>query len=147
MKIKLLNVPLNFNDIATIRYTSGTTGKPRGVMFKHGNLRWMAEFIASMPPWKDRISEIYYLSFLPMNHVVEGIMGTYSPYYAPAPLNLYFLEDFHDLAKALQNVRPKIFFSVPRFYEKVWGSVLESRIGKIYIEFWWNFKETFGKID
>lgn len=130
---KIKNVPLNFNDLATIRYTSGTTGKSRGVMFNHGNLRWMAEFIASMPPWKDRTSKVFYLSFLPMNHVVEGIMGIYSPYYAPAPLNLYFLEDFYDLAKALQKVRPRIFFSVPRFYEKVWCIVLESRIGRIYL--------------
>ena len=101
---EVLNVPLNFNDLATIRYTSGTTGKPKGVMFNHGNLRWMAEFIASMPPWKDRISEVSYLSFLPMNHVVEGIMGTYSPYYAPATLDIYFLENFHDLEKALRKV-------------------------------------------
>ncbi|MGZ7068735.1 MAG: AMP-binding protein, partial [Methanobacterium sp.] len=88
---------------------------------------------ASMPPWKDRISEVFYLSFLPMNHVVEGIMGTYSPYYAPASLNLYFLEDFHELNKALPMVRPKIFFSVPRFYEKVLYNVHESRIGRIYL--------------
>ncbi|HEX3014600.1 MAG TPA: SDR family oxidoreductase, partial [Methanobacterium sp.] len=132
-KNQVIYPPLNFNDTATIRYTSGTTGKPRGVMFNHGNLRWMAEFIASMPPWKDRISEVNYLSFLPMNHVVEGIMGNYAPYYAPASLNLYFLEDFHDLEGSLQKVRPNIFFSVPRFYEKVWCSVIESKIGKIYL--------------
>ncbi|MGF7117065.1 AMP-binding protein [Methanobacterium oryzae] len=130
---EIINIPLNFNDLATIRYTSGTTGKPRGVKFNHENLRWMAEFVASMPPWEDRTSEVFYLSFLPMNHVVEGIMGIYSPYYAPAPLSLYFLEDFYDLAKALQKVRPKIFFSVPRFYEKVHDNVNESRIGRIYL--------------
>ncbi len=143
---EIINVPINFNDLATIRYTSGTTGKSKGVMFNHGNLRWMAEFIASMPPWKDRISEVSYLSFLPMNHVVEGIMGIYSPYYAPAALNLYFLENFHDLAKALRNVRPKIFFSVPRFYEKVWYNVLESRIGRIYLNSRGVLKKILGKL-
>ncbi|MEN4018654.1 MAG: AMP-binding protein [Methanobacterium sp.] len=142
----ITNAPLNFNDIATIRYTSGTTGKPRGAVFTHGNLRWMAEFIASMPPWKDRISEVSYLSFLPMNHVVEGIMGIYSPYYAPASLNLYFLEDFYDLAKALRKVRPKIFFSVPRFYEKVWCSVKESKMGKIYSTSSGILKKILGKL-
>jgi long-chain acyl-CoA synthetase len=142
----MIKAPVNFDDIATIRYTSGTTGKPRGVVFTHGNLRWMAEFIASMPPWKDRISEVSYLSFLPMNHVVEGIMGIYSPYYAPAPLNLYFLEDFHDLGKAIGKVRPKIFFSVPRFYEKVWCNVLESRMGKIYINSSGILKRALGKL-
>lgn len=143
---EIIDVPLNFNDLATIRYTSGTTGKPRGVMFNHANLRWMAEFIASMPPWKDRISEVSYLSFLPMNHVVEGIMGNYSPYYAPASLNLYFLEDFHNLEGALRKVRPKIFFSVPRFYEKVWCSLLESGIGRIYLNSRGFLKKILGKM-
>jgi len=130
---EIIDVPLNFNDIATIRYTSGTTGKPQGVIFTHGNLRWMAEFIASMPPWKHKIKEVSYLSFLPMNHVVEGIFGTYSPYYAPTSLKIYFLENFKDLVKALRKVKPNIFFSVPRFYEKVWCNLQKSRTGRIYL--------------
>lgn len=128
-----VTVPVNFNDTATIRYTSGTTGKPRGVIFTHGKLRWMAECIASMPPWKDRNNTVSYLSFLPMNHVVEGILGLYGPYYAPASLKIYFLEDFQDLPEALPRVRPTIFFSVPRFYEKVWSKLRESRIGAYYL--------------
>ena len=128
-----LSAPVDFEDIATIRYTSGTTGKPAGVTFTHGNLRWMAEFIASMPPWKDRTHEISYLSFLPMNHVVEGILGTYAPYYAPASLKLYFLENFQALETTLPKVRPSIFFSVPRFYEKVWSKVQQSWLGSMYL--------------
>jgi len=126
--------PVDFNDIATIRYTSGTTGKPSGVTFTHGNLRWMAEYIASMPPWIDRTHRVSYLSFLPMNHVVEGILGTYAPYYAPASLNLCFLEDFKDLESTLPKVRPTIFFSVPRFYEKVWSKISQSWIGSMYLK-------------
>lgn len=129
-----LAAPVDFDEVATIRYTSGTTGKPRGVTFTHGNLRWMAEYIASMPPWKDRNNDVNYLSFLPMNHVVEGILGMYGPYYAPAPLKLYFLEDFQDLPEALPMVRPNIFFSVPRFYEKVWSEVEESMVGESYLK-------------
>lgn len=126
--------PVNFNDVATIRYTSGTTGKPRGVVFNHRNIRWMAETLASLPPWRDRNREVSYLSFLPMNHVVEGILGTYSPYYAPAPLKLYFLENFHHLKYALPKVKPIIFFSVPRFYEKVWSQITSNLIGQIYLK-------------
>ena len=127
-----IRAPVDFESLATIRYTSGTTGNPSGVMFNHGNLRWMAEFIASMPPWEDRTHEISYLSFLPMNHVVEGILGTYAPYYAPAPLKLYFLENFHELPQVIPQVKPKVFFSVPRFYEKLWDSFQENIWGKIY---------------
>ena len=130
---KDINAPVDFESAATIRYTSGTTGTPRGVQFNHGNLRWMGEFIASMPPWEDRIKEVSYLSFLPMNHVVEGILGTYSPYYAPAPLKLYFMEEFHDLSQALPLINPTIFFSVPRFYEKLWTNLEENWLGRLYL--------------
>lgn len=139
--------PVDFNDTATIRYTSGTTGKPAGVSFSHGSLRWMAEFIASMPPWSDRTNHIKYLSFLPMNHVVEGILGTYSPYYAPASLELYFLENFHELEEALPRVRPTIFFSVPRFYEKIWSKIQQKWLGNMYMNTNMDvLKRIYGKI-
>lgn len=125
--------PAKFSDLATIRYTSGTTGTPKGVTFNQDHLRWMAESMASLPPWKDRNREVSYLSFLPMNHVVEGILGTYSPYYAPAPLKIYFLEDFNHLAWALPKAKPTIFFSVPRFYEKLWSQLKDSFLGNYYL--------------
>lgn len=126
------NSPVEYSDLATVRYTSGTTGQPKGVCFSHESLRWIGEATCSLFPWKVRSKEITYLSFLPMNHVVEGIIGTYAPYYAPAKLNIYFLEDFKGLQKALPLVRPNIFFSVPRFYEKAWNSFINNPIGKAY---------------
>ena len=128
-----LKPPVDFDSLATIRYTSGTTGKPKGVTFHHKHLRWMAESMASLPSWENRTHEVRYLSFLPMNHVVEGILGTYSPYYAPAPLRIYFLEDFSQLASALHKVKPSIFFSVPRFYEKLWCRFKANLLGKFYV--------------
>lgn len=125
--------PVGFGDIATLRYTSGTTGRPKGVVFRHDNLRWMAESLASLPPWKARNRPVSYLSFLPMNHVVEGILGTYSPYYAPARLDIYFLENLRDLRKTLPKVRPVIFFSVPRVYEKAWEAFRQSGLGRLYL--------------
>lgn len=126
--------PAGFGDIATLRYTSSTTGTAKGVLFDHANLRYMAESTASLPPWQARSSEIFYLSFLPMNHVVEGILATYSPFYAPAPVNIYFLEDFRGLQGALVKVRPTVFFSVPRFYERLRGRLMENGAARRYLE-------------
>ncbi len=124
--------PVGFGDVATLRYSSGTTGKPKGAVFNHSNLRYMAESIMSITDWKARCHPGSYLSFLPMGHVVEGILATYSPYYMPSSVDIYFLEDFRKLQKALPQVRPTVFFSVPRIYEKVWEGVEANRIGHFY---------------
>jgi long-chain acyl-CoA synthetase len=125
--------PPSFGDLATLRYTSGTTGKPKGVAFNHAQLRWMAQCMASLLPWRVRTAPHRYLSFLPMNHVVEGILTTYSGYFLPASIDYYFLEDFYELERALPRVRPTIFFSVPRFYERVWKALERSRLGHRYL--------------
>ena len=126
--------PVGFDGLATVRYTSGTTGTPKGVTFLHENLRWMGTTLASLLDWEARNSKITYLSFLPMNHVVEGILAAYAPYYAPGKLNIYFLEDFRDLQDTLVKVNPTIFFGVPRFYEKVWEGLLENKFARSYVE-------------
>ncbi len=124
--------PAGPDDLATLRYTSGTTGVPKGVMFRHHQLRWMAETLGGLLPWGPRNRPGTYLSFLPMNHVVEGILGTYAPHYMPARVDVTFLDDFRRLAGALQRVRPTVFFSVPRFYEKLWDAFRTSAVGRWY---------------
>jgi long-chain acyl-CoA synthetase len=123
------------DDVATIRYTSGTTDKPKGVVFSHANLRWMAENLVSLFPWTDRIKSNSYLSFLPLNHVVEGILGLYSPYYSPGEVEIFFLEGFKKLGEALSHVQPTIFFSVPRFYEHLWERISSNPLYRLYSKF------------
>jgi long-chain acyl-CoA synthetase len=129
-----IKAPVGFGDIATLRYSSGTTGKPKGAIFRHDNLRYMAESIVSITSWKARNRTCSYLSFLPMGHVVEGILATYSPYYIPAPVEIYFLEDFRKLQEELPHVRPTVFFSVPRIYEKIWEALEKNPFGRFYIK-------------
>jgi long-chain acyl-CoA synthetase len=128
-----LQAPVGFHDPATLRFTSGTTGVPRGASFRHGQVLWLAETMTSLLPWRVRVRPARYLSFLPMNHVVEGILGTYAPYFLPAPVDVWFLEDFYSLSRALPRVRPTVFFSVPRFYEKVWERFAAQAVGRLYL--------------
>jgi long-chain acyl-CoA synthetase len=128
-----LQAPVGFHDPATLRFTSGTTGAPKGTSFRHGQVLWLAETLNALLPWRARVRPARYLSFLPMNHVVEGILGTYAPYFLPAPVDVWFLEDFYALAQALPRVRPTVFFSVPRFYEKVWERFAAQAAGRLYL--------------
>ncbi len=126
-------VQVSYEDIATIRYTSGTTGNSKSVAFTHYQLRWMAETMGSLLIFKGRTRHASYLSFLPLSHVVEGILGAYTPYYLGTPLSLYFLNNFDKAAETLPKVQPTIFFSVPRFYEKVWNQLAQNTVGNLYI--------------
>lgn len=124
---------VGFDELATLRYTSGTTGAPKAAAFDHASLRWMARTMAGLLPWQAHTRPAAYVSFLPMNHVVEGMLATYSAYFLPAPLNIYFLEDFHALPTALRKARPRVFFSVPRVYERIWEGVQASLPGRWYL--------------
>ena len=122
-----------FDETATIRCTSGTTGKPKGVMFDQYQLRWMAEVMPALLDWRTRNGKLRYLSFLPMSHVVEGILVAYAPYYILSDIEMYYLNDFGALVQALPQVRPTLFFSVPRFYEKVWNQFAATGAGRFWI--------------
>ncbi len=124
---------VDYGELATIRSTSGTTGLPKGVLFNHYQLRWMGEVLAALLGWRGRTTEMRYLSFLPMSHVVEGILATYAPYYMRAKTDLYYLNDFAALAESLPKIRPTVFFSVPRFYEKVWDQFAANPAGQRYL--------------
>ena len=62
--------------LATIVYTSGTTGRPKGVMLSHRNILWDAEAVLkTMPVYREDV----FLSFLPLSHTFERTAGYYIP--------------------------------------------------------------------
>lgn len=104
--------------LATIVYTSGTTGPPKGVMLSHTNILWNAEAILKVIPCYP--SDIL-LSFLPLSHTFERTVGYYTPMMAGC--SVAYTRSMDNLAEDLQSIRPTIIISVPRIFEKVYAKV------------------------
>jgi long-chain acyl-CoA synthetase len=108
------------DDLATLIYTSGTTGNPKGVMLSHGNI---ASNVESGMKRLD-IRPVYTaLSFLPLAHSFERTVD-YIYFYRGA--SIAYAESVQAVAQNLGEVRPEVFVSVPRVYEKVLARVQEN---------------------
>ena len=106
------------HDLAALVYTSGTTGKPKGVMLTHDNvLSNVKAVLQRVAPMADDV----FLSFLPLSHTFERTAGYYLP--MAAGCCVAFARSTKLLLKDLQAVRPTILNSVPRIYERVFSGV------------------------
>jgi long-chain acyl-CoA synthetase len=103
------------DDLATIVYTSGTTGRPKGVMLSHRNL--LANAHASLT-LIDCYQEDVFLSFLPLSHTLERTGGYYLPMMAGA--TVAYARSIGQLASDLQEIRPTALIAVPRVFERVY---------------------------
>ena len=106
-------------DTALLVYTSGTTGHPKGAMISHGNvlslLGAQREFLTL---YQDDLS----LSFLPMAHVAERILAFYGR--LCTGLATAYATSTATVLTDLQEVRPTVFGSVPRIFEKAYGKIM-----------------------
>jgi long-chain acyl-CoA synthetase len=102
--------------LATIVYTSGTTGPPKGVMLSHHNILWDAEAVLKQVPG---YPEDVFLSFLPLSHAFERTVGYYLP--VMAGCTVVYARSIEKLAEDIATVRPTILVSVPRVYERVYA--------------------------
>jgi long-chain acyl-CoA synthetase len=107
-------------DLATFIYTSGTTGLPKGVMLTHGNI---ASNVLSALQMMDIEPEYTALSFLPLSHSFER---TVDYIYFYRGVTVAYAESIPAVAQNMQEVRPHVFVSVPRVYEKVQARVYEN---------------------
>ncbi len=109
------------SDLATIVYTSGTTGVPKGCAITHANMVAAVRMILDVPGLL-REGEVA-LMFLPLAHVYGRIVEWMA---AGAGLTLAFCPDVARVAHAAQATRPQILPTVPRLLEKVHAAVLAS---------------------
>ncbi|MBX9831503.1 MAG: AMP-binding protein, partial [Burkholderiaceae bacterium] len=108
------------DDLAAIVYTSGTTGKPKGVMLTHHNV------VSDVKAVLDRISptvDDVFLSFLPLSHTFERTGGYYLPIAAGSCVA--YARSVQQLAEDMRTVRPTVLVSVPRIYERIHAKLLE----------------------
>jgi long-chain acyl-CoA synthetase len=106
------------DELATIMYTSGTTGKPKGVMLSHHNIVYNA--CASLQTFTVYPSDCM-LSFLPLSHALERMAGYYMPMVAGG--TVAYARSIPLLSDDLQIIRPTIIISVPRIYERIYNAL------------------------
>ncbi|MDN4502781.1 AMP-binding protein [Alteromonadaceae bacterium BrNp21-10] len=117
----------NLDDVMTIIYTSGSTGQPKGVVLTYKS------YISGCYNYADNIhhavplSSERYLSYLPLAHITERVLGQGLSLYIDkvnARLQISFVESLATFADNLRDVAPTIFVSVPRLWQKFQSGVL-----------------------
>ncbi len=125
---------LTASSVASLVYTSGTTGEPKGAMLTHGNFVSNA---TTVTPLMEITANDIELSFLPLCHVFERVA-----YYAAVTsgATIYYAESVEKVPANLVEVHPTLVPSVPRVFEKIHARIMEgveSGSGLKKKIFWW----------
>jgi len=106
------------DETALLIYTSGTTGPPKGAMLSHRNITWTAETLNEVIPVHENDELV---SFLPLSHIAERMFSVFLPLRYKYTVN--FVENTDTVTQNVMEVRPTLFFAVPRIWEKYYSSI------------------------
>ena len=104
--------------LTSIVYTSGTTGRSKGVMLSHHNMMSVAHGALTL---LDCYEEDVFLSFLPLSHTLERTAGYYLPIMTGSAVA--YARSVAQLGEDLLTVRPTLLIAVPRIFERVYGRI------------------------
>ena len=116
---QVFKAAIHEEDLATIIYTSGTSGEPKGVLLSHKNI---VSNIKSIIPLIPVNCDKRALSFLPLSHIFER-MVTYT--YIAVGASVYYSERIESIVDDMKTIKPHYFASVPRLLEKLYEGILE----------------------
>jgi long-chain acyl-CoA synthetase len=137
VKLNSIMASIHDTDLATMLYTSGTTGTPKGVMLSHKNLFSNVYASRHLAPVDQTCKA---LSFLPLNHIYERML-TYL--YMYLGVSIYYAESIDTISDNLKEIHPEVFSSVPRLMEKVYDKILftgEKLTGIKRFLFYWSIR-------
>jgi len=110
------------DQVATIVYTSGTTGEPKGAMLTHGNMASNVAAVAKVIPITDHDAS---LSFLPLSHVLQRHFDFLM---FATGVSIAYVESMDTITVNMTEIRPTLVVAVPRVYEKIYARVLENAL-------------------
>lgn len=117
-RLKEVEDSVENSDVATIIYTSGTMGTPKGVMLTHRNIQSIIEYLCPLYPIDETHDTI---SYLPLSHIYERAVQYCHVYLG---CSTYYVENVGTIVDTMAEIKPHHFSSVPRLIEKVYHTIV-----------------------